>query len=513
MYGKGPIAVSIFSFQFNMVLVYFVYGLAFFAMGLALTLEMGRSPRLAEKHLLRPLAVFGLMHGGHEWLEIFMTQAAWFGAPFPVWLEWTRVGILAISFIPLLIFGILGFKPFNRLQRLEIVASIALLSVCMLLVMITIQYELVLGDALSRYVLAVPGGILAGVALYQRSRQLRSEGKPILAQRFLWSALGFVGYGLTQIFVPAADIYPARLINSALFLNVVGLPIQVFRAMSAVLVMVNLLRAIQIVEREREDQLFFAQKERLEAMERVQQELVNREAMRRELLRHIVIAQEEERSRIARELHDETAQILTAFSLNLATLRETISKRSAAVPIIDRLQKLSRQMSYGIYRLVHDLRPAQLDDLGLVPALQHLGDEFYQRAGLKVKLLAPLHPQRLDPLIETVLFRIAQEALTNVQRHAQTTTASMYLTIENARVKLRVSDQGVGFNPDEELIPPHGWGLAGMRERAESVDGQLEIRSEMGKGSQIEITIPILQNGMPHYKEAGDGPNPDYVSG
>ena len=123
-----------------------------------------------------------------------------------------------------------------------------------------------------------------------------------------------------------------------------------------------------------------------------------------------MIAQEDERARIARELHDETAQILTALMLELATLRDT-RIRTSLTEIIDRLQSLSRQMSQGIYRLVGDLRPAQLDDLGVTAALRYLADQARQRDDLDVTVSIAGPHQRLDLLVETVLFRIAQEAL------------------------------------------------------------------------------------------------------
>jgi two-component system sensor histidine kinase UhpB len=99
--------------------------------------------------------------------------------------------------------------------------------------------------------------------------------------------------------------------------------------------------------------------------------------------------------------------------------------------------------------------------------------------------------QRLDPLVETVLFRIAQEALTNVSRHAGSGEAQLMIRYSASQVSLTIQDQGVGFNPAESLRPPHGWGLAGMRERAESVGGRFEIVSAPGRGTCVEVVVPI----------------------
>jgi two-component system sensor histidine kinase UhpB len=286
-------------------------------------------------------------------------------------------------------------------------------------------------------------------------------------------------------------MFPARFLNSTGFQNFAGFPIQVVRAMLAVLITLSMLRATQIVEKDRQMQLQVVQQARLEALERIQEELTKREALKRELLRHTVRAQEEERSRIARELHDETSQVLTAFSLDLATLKTVICDRAEVKTLVERLQGLSKQMSQGLYRLVHDLRPAQLDDLGLVPALEYLKDDNIS-AGLEVAINIHGKARRLDPIIETVLFRVAQEALHNVIRHAQVGRAQISLEYQPQEIILKVKDSGTGFNPVQSFVPPRGWGLAGMRERVESVGGQLNIESKPGSGTVVVVDVPVF---------------------
>lgn len=497
--------MSLSGFHIGIVLVFFVYGLAFFSMGIALSLEIGRSPLLAERGILRPLAIFGLLHGMHEWIEILLLQGVWLGLPFPPSLAGLRVAVLILSFIPLIMFGVRGLWPSIRPRMTPIIIILGALIYFLVLQEINhllgANNTVARSDALARYLLAIPGSIMAALAMRSRARQVRCENRLRLANCFFWAAVGFAIYGVTQAFVSKTDFFPASLIDSDLFINTFGVPIQVFRAAMAVLVTVNLLQAIQVVEQEREQQLLTAQQARLEALERVQQELVEREDMRRELLRHTVIAQEEERTRIARELHDETAQLLTAFSLNLATLRSALPKKSSSEQLVGRLVDLSRQMSQGIYRLVHDLRPAQLDDLGLVPALQYLIDECKQRIGLSVTMEVSGERRRLDSLVETVIFRIAQEGLTNVGRHAQVSIASIHLEYSPGEVRFQVSDGGVGFDPNQILIPPHGWGLAGMWERVESVGGQMKIESQPGKGTLVKVTIPVKEPEPAEFEE------------
>lgn len=246
--------------------------------------------------------------------------------------------------------------------------------------------------------------------------------------------------------------------------------------------------------RDRKNKLETEQKARQEAQEQVQHELMKREKMRMELLRHTVQAQEEERARIARELHDETAQTLTAASLNFASLKNKLEGNPEVSDSVERLQNLCKQMNSDLYRLVHDLRPAQLDDLGLVPALRYLADEGQEGTDLTVTLDIQGKQQRLDPFVETVIFRIVQEALTNANRYAETDQASVELNFKPEHVVvLRIKDEGKGFDLDQSSNSHKGWGLAGMAERAESINGKLRIESSPGKGTMIEAVIPLIK--------------------
>lgn len=483
----------------DLVLIYFVYGLGFFTMGLAMVLEAGRSSYLANANLLIPLAGFGLLHGLHEWLEIFLLQLVWLNIFIPDWIATLRLVLLAISFILLLYYGIssnLKLKPLTL--KVVIPAGILLLIYLVIISFNAIQAiqtgaspGLKITDALIRYLLAVVGGILASLGLIGQARSLKTSGKVLLSNSLLLAATGFGIYGLTQIFVPAVNMFPARWINSDTFLATVGFPIQVVRAMTAVIVMVAVLRSSNLLEKERQQQLATVQTERMEALERIQEELSLRENLRRDHLRHIVHAQEDERARIARELHDETSQALSAFTLELAALKQLRIRRKEISSLVDRLQSLSRQMSLGLFRLVHDLRPAQLDDLGLASALRYLAEKGNCPPGLTVSLEVNGPERRLDPVLETVLFRVAQEALSNISRHAQVDTASMKLVYSENQVTLWIEDQGIGFDPGKKYSPPRGWGLAGMRERIESANGTLTILSHPGKGTIIEAVIPV----------------------
>ena len=475
----------------TLLLTYFVYGLAFFTMGLAMLLETGRSPALAEARNLRFLASFGIIHGTHEWLESYMLQAQAAGTPLAPWLAWIRLALLISSFAALFLYAYLSLRlssPRYHARRLLHFDRLAIYEGVILLVVLFSYRErpvdwINLLDVLARYLMAVPAAALAGLALYSQGRKYRHEDRAPLSTPLTIAALAFAAYAAAQVFVHSMHLFPAQTINQETFLLMMGFPIQIVRTIAALVLTVSLIRATQIVEKERQVQLVDAHRSRMAALE-------ERDAMRRDLLRHVVHSQEDERARIARELHDEIAQLLTASSLELGALRSTL-KRADTTRRVDHLQGLTREMSQGLFRLVHDLRPSPLDDLGLVPALNSLVNQDCREKGLKVTFAVEGKQRRLDPLVETVLFRVAQEALNNVCRHAGVVQVQAELQYEEDRVLIRICDQGIGFDPSEKFNPPRGWGLAGMRERVESLGGQLNLQSAPGEGTRVEVVVPL----------------------
>jgi signal transduction histidine kinase len=488
------------AFDQIMVFVFFVYGLSFFGMGFTLALESERSPALVEARLLRPLAIFGLIHGTHEWLESYYKQSQIGGLPIPDWIPWLELGILIASYLCLLIYGIKSLRKYPFRPRWQFFGAVGILAFfctgILVSAFLTYMGEAVLWvkllSGLTRYLLGVPGALLTALALRAQAMRSWPGDQRRLRQYLSFAAAGFFVYGLSHVFVSKLDMIPANVINTDSFKDVTGFPIQIVRAIAAIIVTISMLRATQVAEKQRQRQVLEMQQARVDALENLQTETKKRETMRRDLLRHIVQAQEEERSRIARELHDETSQTLAAFSLDLASLQMTAPDKPEAKRLINRLQDLSRQMSQGLYRLVHDLRPAQLDDLGLVSALQYLADQDARSKELEVRLDVQGPVRRLDPIVETVLFRVTQEALTNVIRHSRTKSACVCLAYQTREVTLTISDSGVGFDPAQTFSPPHGWGLTGMRERVEAVGGQLNIHSAPGKGALIEVIVEVF---------------------
>jgi signal transduction histidine kinase len=206
----------------------------------------------------------------------------------------------------------------------------------------------------------------------------------------------------------------------------------------------------------------------------------------RDALRRQVAAQEAERLRLARELHDETGQALTSMLLGLAIVeRDSPDEMRAA---LGDLRELVVETLQDVRRLAVELRPKALDDFGLVPALQRLGRSIREGGELDVQVEARLRDERLPADVETAIYRIVQEALTNVIKHASARHVSVVLTRKNGEVSVVIEDDGRGFDPS---TPAGGNGLMGMRERVELLDGHLAVDSVHGSGTTLILDLPV----------------------
>jgi signal transduction histidine kinase len=210
--------------------------------------------------------------------------------------------------------------------------------------------------------------------------------------------------------------------------------------------------------------------------------------------RQITRAQEDERKRIARELHDETAQALIDLSRRFDNLATQHAERSEfAAEQLEEFQELIDDILQGVRRFSRDLRPSVLDDLGLLPALEGLMADVKEDDGIETELRVCGDRRRLPPEAELVLFRIVQEALSNVKRHSQASQVVTTVEFDGGRARITVDDDGQGFEvPDRagDLVSTGKLGLIGMRERAQLLGGTLTVRSELGKGTTVVVDVP-----------------------
>src|SRR6266536_1164020 len=208
----------------------------------------------------------------------------------------------------------------------------------------------------------------------------------------------------------------------------------------------------------------------------------------RDSLRRVVAGQELERQRLARELHDETGQALTSILLGLKAVEEarTLAETEAAA---EQLRELVVATLQDVRRLAVELRPKALDDFGLIAALERLVSTFSETTGIAVELEETLDEARVPAEVETTLYRILQEALTNIVKHARARKVSIILVRRDGKVTALVEDDGEGFDP--EVVRADGLGLLGMRERLALVDGRLTLESAAGAGTTLAVEVPL----------------------
>lgn len=507
------------------IFIYFFYGLAFYSLGLSLLVESGRSSQLQLTRSIRLLAWFGLLHGVHEWIDMFEHGLELYeNTALPEWIVWLRTAILAVSFLALLAFGESLLAARQQIRRW----ALTLLALCwysVSCVIVRIAYDVqdiewaVACDVLSRYVIGIPGAMLACVALWKQRQPFREHGMEKFEAYLTVSATALALYGVFgQIFVNESVIVPSDTINDEFFNDLFGIPVQLFRAVMAGVVAIAMIRVLRALEIEYRQRIASMEQSKQETEQKSRQELnqlneelrhaneetrrlllevQKRDARRGELLQRSTAAQEAERQRIARELHDETGQALTALAMGLRGMTATLSQNGndRYITQLNTLEEMATGAVSQLRRLINDLRPPQLDDMGLVAALRWLVKTMTQRSGLQITLEVKGEPTDLQSEVETTLFRIVQEGLNNVVKHAEATTATVVLCC-NEGITLEISDNGVGFDPETILNQSSvrtSWGLAGIQERARLIHASFALESAPHQGTKLKIHLDDLQ--------------------
>jgi signal transduction histidine kinase len=334
--------------------------------------------------------------------------------------------------------------------------------------------RMISADVYTRYSLAIPGAALTVWGLLLQRQKFNQPGMQRFRRDMVVAAVAFGVYGgIGQLFASSSTLFPSVFLNAELFFKWFGFPVQVLRAAMATVAAIFIIDSLRIFE--------FENRRRIEALR--EEQLAERhrlEATRAELLHRTVKAQESERQRIARELHEET---------------DTIPNNpQRAAQQAKQLEQLAVTGVEELQRLVGGLHPPQLDDLGLLAALRWYAGEIQNRYGLVVKVTSQGEPCELSPEIRIVLFRISQEAITNVIRHARAKQASICLEYNRDQVNLYLEDDGVGFDVESTLKAVNekpSWGLLGLVERASLVGGECQISSRPGAGTLILVNVPL----------------------
>ncbi len=473
--------------------IYFVYGLAFFSMGLLVAIEGGRASDVRLRRALPPLAGFGLVHAGHEWLEMYVLMGHPISSLELAMMSGLQLATLAFSYISLAAFGSFLLADTEVKRRLILLIPIGLQAVWVFGLynfggVYAGQTLWDLADVWTRYTLAMPASVLTAIGLIAQQRAFRRSGLNRFGQDALWAAITFGWYGLFgQIFSKTTPLLLSQYINEEEFLQIFGFPIQMFRAATAVAAAVFVIRFLRAFQVETERKIAELQAAQLEQSQQ-------RELLRIELFRRVVAAQESERQRIARDLHDETGQALTAIGLGLRGLEGRLGSRNKdAVSTLHKLETLTADSLKELQRLMADLRPSHLDDLGLSAAIRWYSTRVQEHLPLRIRVDIHGEERDLDDAMKITVFRIIQESLNNIIKHSQATHVNIHLYFDESNVCINVFDNGIGFDRGEAQEKRAGrssLGLAGMEERAALLGGTVTVQSRPGYGTQVEAMIP-----------------------
>ncbi len=520
----------------RLVVVFFVYGLAFFAMGLAIALEARRTTELRFAKSLKYLAAFGLLHGAVEWIDMWLLLPWPLAATTASALRVIRLGLFVASTVFLAVFGTTLIAALNHRYRWLRWIPLALLLFWLAywaigphLNPLTTQRwnpseasclrchetvtppgavgitgwlpSMTVGDIWVRYLIYLPASLAAAAALWMQGRRFAQSGYRRIARDCGWMGWAFVLNGvIAGLIVPPAKFGLAAWLNYDRFLSVVGLPPQVFRAALAVVIALFGVRILRVFDIEYARQLAKAQEGQLRAQaealdvarraaEELEEKVKDRTEELFEQVRRLAIL--EERDRLAREMHDSLGQVLGFVNLKTKVAEDLIIRGRAP----EAGQELS-QMREAVQDAYEEVRQAILSlrttpqAVGLLASLQEYAGRLREQTGLDVRIESA-DGLRLPSAVEAQVIRIVQEALTNVRRHAQAKHVTVRFAREGGGATVTITDDGKGFNvADVEAAKGMRFGLLTMRERAESIGGALTISSTPGTGTSVRLRIP-----------------------
>jgi signal transduction histidine kinase len=479
----------------QLILIYFIYGLAFFCLGIAVLLEGDRSLDERLRLALRPLAAFGILHGINEWLD--MLQSIENFHPNPTGssvLFFSKITLLAFSFLSLSGFGFSLLAPNMRIRRLSLLAPLFLAAVWAFgLELLSGKYSIMPGFcqvacAWTRYSIGIPAALAASIGLIAQQRNFRRAGMAKFGRDSLVASIAFAWYAIAQFFVAPSRLPPSTFINSDLFEHWFNFPVQLLRAGLAIVITVYVIRFMRSFDTEIKQQIAHLQDLQL-------QEAKKREEMRGGLIKQIVAAQEAERRRIARELHDDTGQSLTAIGLGLRGISTQIgNENTKATQNLRKLEAMTTNSLNELQRMIANLRPAHLDDLGLAAAIRWYVNDARNHTEIQIHFKSEGDEVKVSDEVKIALYRIIQEAITNAIKHSNANNLAINLNFLEKRVMVEIKDDGVGMDLNKiNTDTSSSWGLLGMQERTKLLNGSFIIDSKEGRGFRISASLPYKQ--------------------
>ncbi len=454
-------------FTVNHDIIFFIYGLVFFVVGLAIALQSRHSSKLELARNLTWLAAFGFLHGFHEWGDLFIPiQAQYLSPAIITVLHYIHLLLLSTSFACLFEFGIALLEPLK--SKWPHFITPGLLLVWLLVIFIPLRFwepDFTAwhqsADALARYFIGLPGGLLAAYSLRRHTLQrIAPYNVPQIVKAMQAAGVALALYGITAgLIVPPVNFFPGNLVNTDTFTLYLVVPPQLIRALIGLAMAATTIRMLEIFSVETSRQI--------EAMEQQQ-----------------ILASE--RERLARELHDGTIQkvytagLLVRSAQNLATPETPLASRlSTAVGVLD---DAIGDLRENLGRLQQSIQAGE----SLGAALKELATDPRFSSLVEISLDIDLpESDVLAPERAAHILAIAREALANVIRHSSARHIKLIASRLDNRLKLVIKDDGVGI--PREVV--EGNGLRNMRDRASLLHGQLEIY-RLEKGTSVELDVP-----------------------
>jgi signal transduction histidine kinase len=447
-------------FDQHMIVVFFLYGLAFFVLGMSVALRARWDSQIQFGRYLWMLAGFGLLHALNEWLDMFLIlgEAHWTAYEVRV-LVVLRLFVGCLSFVSLLQFGACSLaidRPGRRLLPPLAVAASALVVAALLASGIASGFSarwLLTSDLATRYLLALPAILLAALAFrFQRTLpSLRDFMHPGVVRSLAWLTLSFVLYAFfAGLVVREAPFFPASVFNQRLFLETTGIPVQFFRAACAVAIAFHLGRVLKVFDIEAKGKLENAYSE-------------------------IIRASHMERMRIGQDLHDSLCQQLTgiAFMCRAVESKLQASPLPGAAADIRPITTLVNQSVEVARSLTRGLAPLGIQENGLAASLDELGESIAAGFGVACRVEAPDPVQIAELETATHLYRIAQEAISNALKHGRAREIVVHLGEDDESIRLSITDDGIGL--PEGYRDSRGIGLRIMGYRARVIGAELDV--------------------------------------
>lgn len=450
-------------FELNRPIVLFLYGQAFFVMGLAIFLQSRRYSRLQLARDLRWLAAFGILHGLHEWGMVFIPiQSTYLPIPYTSLLQTVQVILLAVSYTCLCLFGAAALaEQWKAGRRLALGLSLAWCAIFGVSLQLCPDQEswLLFASAWARYLLGFPGSILTAFGLrYHAGTRAMSIGGTTIEHTLHVTSYTFGVYAiLGGLLVTPTPVFPANFLNRSLIENLIGIPVEVYRSIAGAIMAVSIIRALEVFDIE-EDRL-------IESME----------------VEHIRAA---ERDRIGQEIHDGAMQGVYSVSLILDSMQPHVADHKKAAGRLEQARHVLEDVIADLRRYMVSLR-VQAPEVSLAESLEQMASNPRFSSLVDIVLNLETVPD-LSPGQAGHLLAITQEALSNAVRHARASRVTITLTREQDGLIFRIEDDGQGF--DETAIAPH-FGLRTMRDQARLIGAKLSLDSHPGKGTAIELVL------------------------